>query len=70
LCDLGGANIPARILFGIIADRKWITAFNINTICFALLAVINFFYFLLNSFFAQIFYAVVFAIGMGAYLCI
>jgi hypothetical protein len=66
----GIVNIPSRIIFGIIADRKWITAFNINTMCFALLAVINFFYFLLNSLGFQVFYAIVFAIGMGSYLII
>ena len=66
----GIINIPSRIIFGIVADRKWISAFNINTMCFALLAVINFFYFIFNSFSFHVFYAIVFAIGMGLYYCL
>ena len=62
---IGIINIPSRIIFGIVADRKIMTAFNINTICFGLCAIINFFYFVLNNFGLQIVYAVVSAIGMG-----
>jgi len=73
---IGIVNIPARMLFGAIADRKWISAFNLNTFSFILCAGINLVYFSLNNEWLQITYSVVFAIGTAGmnsltsvYLC-
>jgi hypothetical protein len=54
------------VLFGFIADRKIITATDLNTLSVGLLAVITFLYSLFQySFWTQAIYAFLFGIGMG-----
>lgn len=76
LSIIGIVNIPARIAFGIVADRKWISAFNLNTVSFLIVALSNWFFFVLTNFWSQAIYAVTFAIGIAGmnsltsvYLC-
>jgi hypothetical protein len=55
----------SRIIFGIISDRKLVSAFNLNTISYIMVAVINL---LMGSFKLlelQIVYAVFYGIGAG-----
>jgi hypothetical protein len=55
----------SRVLFGIVADRKLLSAFNLNTISYILLAVINMLMFSFRSFELQIVYGVFYGIGAG-----
>jgi hypothetical protein len=62
---LGIVNIPARIILGMIADRKIMSAYNLNTLSYVLLAAINLLMFAMQTLELQIIFAVVFGIGAG-----
>lgn len=63
---IGIVNIPARMLYGFIADRRIILPINLNTFSVIVGTLPLFFYFKLQAaFWSQIFFAVAFAIGIG-----
>ena len=67
----GIVNIPARIFFGFVADRKIITAVNLNTMCVLIGSVPLFSMFILQkAYWSQLVFAVVFALGIGMLLLI
>lgn len=74
---IGIVNIPARMLFGFIADRKIISAINLNTFSVLVSTVPLFLYIILqHAYWSQILFAVFFAFGIAGmnslttmYLC-
>ena len=60
---IGIVNIPSRILFGLLADRKLTKSINLNTICTLLVAVSLFIYLPLVSFWSQACFSVLFAVS-------
>jgi predicted MFS family arabinose efflux permease len=66
LAIIGITNIPFRMLFGLIADRKLVSAINLNTISVAIATAPLFLYSVLQKeYWSQIVFVIVFAIGMG-----
>ena len=63
LSIIGIANIPSRILFGLLADQKLTKSINLNTICTLLVAVSLFLYLPLVSFWSQACFSVLFAVS-------
>lgn len=61
----GIVNIPVRIFFGFIADRKVITAIDMNTACTLVASLTIFSYYLLTTFWMQACFAVFFAAAIG-----
>jgi hypothetical protein len=64
---LGIVNIPARILYGIISDRKIISAVNLNTFAVTVATVPLFLYphVLSLTYVGAVIFVVLFAIGIG-----
>lgn len=65
LSIIGIVNIPVRMLFGFIADRKIIAPINLNTFSVAVAIVPLFVYAALTTFTAQAGFSVTFAIGIA-----
>jgi hypothetical protein len=61
----GLVNIPARLIFGFLADKRLIAAIHLNTAATAVATASLFVYFLLDTFTLQLVFSVVFAIGIG-----
>ena len=66
LAPKGIVNIPSRILIGTIADRKIITAVDLNTVFMLLGTIAIGAYYFLTSFWTQIAFAVVYAVAIGS----
>lgn len=67
LSIIGILNIPFRLLYGIIADKRFMTPLNLNTLC-VLVATVPFFFYdtvLQYSVWGQYLFAVLFAIGIA-----
>lgn len=63
---IGIVNIPARMIYGFIADRRYIAPINLNTFSVLVATVPLFFYFTLQkTFITQIIFSIAFAIGIG-----
>lgn len=63
---IGIVNIPARMAYGFIADRRFISPINLNTLSVAIGTIPLYFYFMLQyNFWTQATFAVFFAIGIG-----
>jgi cyanate permease len=63
---IGIVNIPARMLFGFIADRKIISAINLNTFSVFVATVPLFLFIVMQyAYWSQMLFAVLFAIGIG-----
>lgn len=63
---IGIVNIPARMAYGFVADRRFILPINLNTFSVIVGTVPLFFYFQLQlAFWSQIVFSVLFAIGIG-----
>lgn len=63
---IGIVNIPARMAYGFIADRRFILPINLNTFSVVVGTVPLFFYFKLQlAFWSQVVFAIAFAIGIG-----
>ena len=63
---IGIVNIPFRMLFGFLADRRFITPINLNTMAVFVATVPLFFYqFMQYNFGTQVVFVVLFAIGIG-----
>lgn len=63
---IGIVNIPARMAYGFVADRRFIAPINLNTFSVVLGTLPLFFYFKLQvAFWSQILFSVLFAIGIG-----
>ena len=67
---MGIANIPMRIFFGFMCDKKFMKAINMNTLCLLLAIFSLFSYFFLTNFALQIGFAIVFSIPMAGLLCL
>ena len=66
---VGIVNIPARLAYGFLADRRFVSAVNLNTISSFIAMMALFFYFKLQfTFWSQVTFAVFFAIGLGIVL--
>ncbi len=67
LIVIGLLNIPFRLIFGWVADRRIITPLNLNTLCVTFSTVPFFLYkdFLSHYVWGQYVFAVIFAIGCG-----
>lgn len=66
LSIIGIINIPARMLYGIIADRQFVSAINLNTFAVALATVPLVFYYLLKrTYLTQVLFVSVWAVGIG-----
>lgn len=66
---VGIVNIPARLAYGFLADRRFVSAVNLNTISSFIAMMALFFYFKLQfTFWSQVIFAVFFAIGLGIVL--
>lgn len=62
-------NIPARIIYGIVADKRFVTPVNLNTFAVAVsTAPLFLFFWLKETYPTQIIFAIVFAIGIGNFL--
>jgi predicted MFS family arabinose efflux permease len=63
---IGIVNIPFRMLFGLVADRKIISAVNLNTMC-VLISFLSlaFFEVLLKAYWSCVLFSTLFAIGIG-----
>lgn len=77
LSTIGIVNIPARMLYGLIADRKYISAVNLNTFSVAVATVSLFLFPILqHEYWSLIVFSVIFAVGIAGmnslttvYLC-
>lgn len=66
LSIIGIVNIPFRMLFGFIADRRFVSAINLNTFSILIATVPLFFYeVLVQAYWSYVLFTVLFAIGMG-----
>ena len=66
LSIIGIVNIPFRMMFGFIADRKIISAVNLNTICISIAFVgLLFCEVLLKAYWSCVLFSTLFAIGIG-----
>ena len=65
LSIIGIVNIPVRMLFGLVADRKIIAPINLNTMSVMVATAPLFFYFALTTFSTQAIFSVMFAIGIA-----
>ena len=70
LSVIGIVNIPGRLVFGFLADRRYLSSINLNTIATGIIAIIVLIYFSFTSFGTQIFFAIIFAIGMAGIVCV
>lgn len=71
LSIIGIVNIPFRILFGMIADRKILSAINLNTFCVSVLTLALFLFpWLKTDYYYLIGFAVLFAIGAAGMNCL
>jgi len=63
---IGIVNIPFRMLFGLIADRRWVSAINLNTLSVLIATVPLFLYKALQyTFWSQAIFSFLFAVGMA-----
>lgn len=63
---VGIVNIPMRMLFGFIADRKFIAAINLNSFSIAVSTIGLFLYFKLQyAYWSNVLFAILLAIGIG-----
>jgi predicted MFS family arabinose efflux permease len=62
---IGIVNIPVRILFGFLVDKKIASAINMNTVCTLTACLTLFTYYALDTFMLQAGFAVLFAISIG-----
>ena len=67
---IGIVNIPFRITFGFLADRKYVSAVTMNTICFFVATLCLFSYYFLNKFWMQAVFAVLFAMASAGNNCL
>jgi uncharacterized membrane protein len=68
---IGIVNIPFRMLFGMIADRKILSAVNLNTLCVSCVTLSLFLFPLLKSEYKYLIgFAVMFAIGSAGMNCL
>ncbi|RNA30957.1 monocarboxylate transporter 2-like [Brachionus plicatilis] len=67
---IGMANIPIRILFGLLSDREFLRAIHMNSFCLLLAAVLLFGYNYLDSFKLQIAFGIFFAVPMAGINCL
>ena len=65
----GIVNIPARLIFGFLADKRSLSPVNLNTLCVVLATATLWSYAFLTTFYTQIGFAVAFAIGIGLFFC-
>lgn len=70
ISTMGILNIPMRILFGFLCDKKLIAPISMNTICLFLAMISLFSYYFLISFPLQIGFAFVFSIPMAGINCL
>lgn len=65
---VGIVNIPMRMLFGFVADRRFITPINLNSFSIAVSTVGLFFYFKLQyAYWSNVVFAILLAIGIGEF---
>jgi len=63
---VGIVNIPTRMLFGFIADRRFISPINLNTFSISVSTIALFLYFKLQLvYWSQVIFAILLAIGIG-----
>lgn len=63
---VGAVNIPTRMLFGFIADRRFIAPINLNTFSIAISTVALFLYFkLCVAFWSSVIFSILLATGIG-----
>jgi len=67
---IGIFNIPFRVMFGFLADRKFITAVDMNTACILIGSATMFSFFFLTQFWELVIFAVVFAFAMAGLNCL
>ncbi|RMZ94913.1 monocarboxylate transporter 2-like, partial [Brachionus plicatilis] len=67
---IGLVNIPSRLGFGFLADIRFISPINLNTMCVILACGSLWSYFLLNTYALQLLFAVLFGTGIGGINCI
>lgn len=67
---IGIVNIPSRIIFGIVVDRKWISSVNMNTACCAVATGSLFLFYPLTEFWMQSIFAVIYAIAIAGTNCL
>ncbi len=66
LSTIGIVNIPFRMIFGFVADRKFISAINLNTISVLISTVPLFFIeVFIKAYWSYLIFVILFAIGMG-----
>jgi MFS family permease len=70
LSIIGIVNIPVRIIFGFLADRKFVSAINMNTLCTLTACLILFTFYALTTFWMQACFAVLFAIAIAGMNCL
>jgi sugar phosphate permease len=70
LSIIGIVNIPGRITFGFVADRKFIKAINMNTICISVATACLFVFYQLKSFWWQAGFAVLYGTAMAGMNCL
>lgn len=71
ISTIGAINIPARIIFGFVADSKIISAINLNTGSVFVSTVPLFLFIVMQYFYwSQILFSVVFAIGIAGVNCL
>ncbi|RNA00648.1 monocarboxylate transporter 2 [Brachionus plicatilis] len=67
---IGMANIPIRVLFGFLCDRKFLRAIHMNSFCLLVATILLFGYYYLNDFKLQIIFGLFFALPMAGINCL
>ena len=67
---IGIVNIPMRIIFGFIVDRRIIRAIHMNTVCVFIASISLYSYYFLTNFPSQAVFAVFFAIAAAGMNCL
>ncbi|CAF0986232.1 unnamed protein product [Brachionus calyciflorus] len=66
----GITNIPIRLLFGYLCDKKFLRAIHMNTLCLVVATIAMFSYYFLTSLKTQLIFAVIFAFPMAGIHCL
>jgi MFS family permease len=70
LSIIGIVNIPSRIIFGLLADRNFLSAISMNSICTLTACATLFTFYALTTFWMQACFAVLFAVAIAGMNCL
>lgn len=70
LSIIGIFNIPSRLLFGVLADKRYLSPINLNTLSAAIGAISLWLFPFFNKFWNQAIFAALFATGIGGMNCL